>query len=168
MEELFGLPAHSLLIHAPITLLPIVALITVVLAVRPSWRRRTGWWMVAAIFAVLGMIFAARSSGQAFNEAFAGEVDVSKHESLANVTFVLTILWFVTYLALTVYERRAAAPSSSVEMRDAGIAQTAAITHGLAALAALLAVLATIWLIRTGHEGATRVWKTTSDSIFSS
>lgn len=168
MDEIFGLPAHSLLIHAPITLLPIVALVTVVLAVRSGWRRRAGWWMVGAIGAVFVMLLLARQSGVEFKNAFAGAVDVSKHESLANTTVLLTLLWFVVYAALVGYERFAGdtAPERIETGADRGMTHSPAIGHGLAALAALLAVLATIWLIRTGHEGTTRVWKSTSDSIF--
>ena len=40
METLFGLPAHMFLIHAPIVLLPIVASVSVAVAVVPRWRRR--------------------------------------------------------------------------------------------------------------------------------
>lgn len=161
MEELFGLPAHALLIHAPIVLLPLVALVTVVLAARPAWRARVHWWMVGAILSVVVMMFLAKSSGEAFNDAFDGAVDVSRHESLANTAFVLTILWFVTYAALIGYEhamRRNDPPASlSAGAAESGAA-IPAVTYGLAAVTSILAVLATIWLIRAGHEGADVVW----------
>ena len=41
-DQLFDLPAHPLLIHAPIVLLPIAAILTIVLAFKPAWRRRAG------------------------------------------------------------------------------------------------------------------------------
>lgn len=169
METLFGLPAHALLIHAPIVLLPIAALATVVFAIRPAWRARAHWWMVGAIGAVVVMVFMARQSGQAFEAAFDGAVDVDRHASLANTTMVLTLLWFVAYAALVGAEfaRRRAAPAS---VGAAGAAEPqplpSAFTAGLAALAAVLAIAATIWLIRTGHEGTDVVWGPTSDQIF--
>ncbi len=166
METLFGLPAHSLIVHAPIVLLPIAALATVVLAVRPAWRTRTNWWMVGVLFAVVAMLFLAKNSGEAFEAALqSGRVD--RHEDLANTTFVLTLLWFVAYTALVGYEffQRRNTPTSAGAAANAG-EPIPAVRYGLAALAALLAVLATIWLIRTGHEGTDVVWGDTSDQIF--
>jgi hypothetical protein len=49
METVFGLPTHTYAIHAPIVLLPIAAIATIVLAVVPRLRRVVGWWMVGAI-----------------------------------------------------------------------------------------------------------------------
>ncbi len=46
MDTVFGLPTHPLAVHGPVVLLPLVALATVVLAVRERWRSRAGWWPV--------------------------------------------------------------------------------------------------------------------------
>lgn len=166
METLFGLPAHSLLVHAPIVLLPVAAIATIVMAVRPSWRARAHWWMVAVLFSVVAMVYLAKDSGEAFEAAFEGAVDVDRHSDLANTTFILTLLWFVAYAALVGYEfaMRRTARSAGAAARDTG--PMPAVSHSLAALAAVLAVLATIWLIRTGHEGTDVVWGDTTDQIF--
>lgn len=167
MDTLFGLPAHSLLIHAPIVLLPIAAFATVVLAARPAWRARASWWMVAALFSVVAMLYLAKDSGEAFEAAFDGAVDVDRHSDLANTTFVLTVLWFLAYTALVGYEhmQRRRVPSTAGAAGRAG-EPIPAVTYGLAALASVLAILATIWLIRTGHEGTDVVWGGTTDQIF--
>jgi hypothetical protein len=169
METLFGLPAHSLLIHAPIVLLPIAGVVSVALAVRARWRRSAGWWFPAGVFAIVAMVFAARQSGIAFDAALEGSVDVNRHENLANGTMILTILWFVAAVATVALDRRLDEPSVPANTSDAsglGVWRGSTVQTTGAVVAAGLAVLATIWLIRTGHEGADLVWRQTSERIF--
>ena len=128
---------------------------TIALATKPSWRRRLGWWFPAGVFAIVVMVFLARSSGQAFDEALEGAVDVSRHAELADRTLVLTIVWFVGSVALVAIDRR----------RSGDRSRSGPMT-GLAAATAFFAVLATVWLVRTGHEGADLVWRQTSETIF--
>ncbi len=156
MDTLFGLPAHALLIHAPIVLLPIAAGVTVALAIKRTWRRRLGWWFPAGVFSIVVMVFLARSSGQAFDEALDGAVDVTRHAELADRTFVLTIVWFVGAVALVALDRRARGSN------DRGFAPPTVV----ASVTAFFAVLATVWLVRTGHEGADLVWRQTTERIF--
>lgn len=161
-DTLFGLPAHSLLIHAPIVLLPLVALATIVFVVNPKRRERAGWSIVAATFVVLVLLFAAKESGESFSDAFdvafgPGAVEISRHEELANATFVLTLLWFVVvagWIGFDGVRRR----------RD--LAPLPVVGHALGGVASALAVLATVWLIRTGHEGADVVWGPVVPQLF--
>lgn len=166
METLFDLPAHALLIHAPIVLLPIAALATLALAVKRSWRARAGWWLVGGVFAVVVMVFLARGSGQAFDEALDGAVDASAHEDLANTTFLLTLLWFASTATLVALDRRANRDGSVDSGGDTGSVSVSVMRDGLAVAASAFALLATIWLIRTGHEGADLVWRQTTDTVF--
>jgi preprotein translocase subunit SecG len=151
METVFGLPAHMLAIHAPIVLLPLAAIATVVLAVVPRWRRAAGWWMVGAIALVAVLVFLAKWSGEALDDAFDGAVDVSRHADLANATFILTLMWLVTFVALAIVGRFEAPPAAG---------------YLLSGLTAAMAVLALVWLVRTGHEGTEVVWKATTDDLF--
>ena len=169
METLFGLPAHSFLIHAPVVLLPIAAAVAVAFAVRSRWRRSAGWWSPAGVFAIVVMVFLARQSGIAFDEALDGSIDVSRHEDLANGTMILSVLWLAAAVATVALDRNlddSSVTSSATDESDAGAVGVPAIQTTGAVVAAVLAVLATIWLIRTGHEGADLVWRQTSERIF--
>src|SRR4051812_49949248 len=42
LSTAFGLPAHALLLHIPVVLVPILAGVVIALAVRPVWRGRDG------------------------------------------------------------------------------------------------------------------------------
>ncbi len=46
MDELFGLPAHPLLVHAAVVLVPLAAIGVVLIAFWPAARARLGsrWW----------------------------------------------------------------------------------------------------------------------------
>jgi len=166
-DKLFDLPAHPLLIHAPIVLLPIAAIATVVLAVKPAWRARASWWMVGGLFLTVVLLFAAKEAGEALIEAYdrangKGAVDISKHQDLAEMTFLMTLAWFAVFGSLTVLER--------VERVRVGVlgalASNMIARQAIAAVTAVLGVLATIWLIRTGHEGARSVWGPRVDILF--
>ncbi len=168
MDTSFGLPTHILAIHAPIALVPIAALVTVVLAVKPAWRLRYGWWSVGLLAITFVSVIIAVESGKAFNDAFDGAVDVSRHQELGETTRFIVLLWLVATIGVVAYERWADRSESSdvVATADAGEANPTAITWGLGALTVVLAVAATIWLVRTGHSGADAVWKQTTEIIF--
>jgi uncharacterized membrane protein len=171
-DKLFDLPAHPLLIHAPVVLLPTAAIVTIVLAVKHRWRQRAGWWPLAGVFIVAVLLFGAKRSGESLNDAFdsafgEGAIGIDRHEELGNMTFVLTLVWLAAMLALTVWEfiqRRAV----TVADGDGEVAVTASpyVTYVLGALASVFAVLATIWLIRTGHEGSDVVWSPVVPQLF--
>lgn len=161
-DTMFGLPAHPLLVHAPVVLLPIMGIVSVALAVRPTWRRTLGWWPLAALFVIFLMLFGALQSGEALLEAYdrlsgPGSVAVKEHEELANMTMIITTIWLVVMAGLTVIER---VPKVRTAIDKPIVRQAGAV------LSAVLGVVATIWLIRTGHEGAKSVWGIRVDLLF--
>jgi uncharacterized membrane protein len=166
-DKLFDLPAHPLLIHAPIVLLPIAAIATVVLAAKPAWRARASWWMVGALFVIVVLLFGAKQSGEALIEAYdrangAGAVDISKHQDLAETTFLMTLAWFAVFGLLTVLERVERVRVGFLE----AVASNMTARQAIAVVAAVLGFLATVWLIRTGHEGSRSVWGPRVDILF--
>jgi preprotein translocase subunit SecG len=167
MDTLFDLPAHALLIHAPIVLLPLAAVATIVLAARPGWRRSAGWWMVGGLSVVALLVYLAKSSGEQLDDAFAGAVDVSTHEQLADTTFVLTLVWLAAYTALVAVDRRTGQPEAgrSAERPAAALSDQPVAVLLLSAASVALAVLASVWLVRTGHEGSRVVWEPTMDFL---
>jgi preprotein translocase subunit SecG len=116
--------------------------------------------MPAAVFILVVMLFAAKESGEAAKEAENIFGDIDQHEELANTTFVLALVWFVLTLAVAVRDwmnrrdQRVQALSA-----DAAVRPRDMIALVLAILAAVAAVVTTIWLIRTGHAGAESRWK---------
>jgi len=160
MEEIFGLPAHPLFIHAPVVLMPLLLLGVLALAVRPQWRRRFSLGLLLATVIVLVATLLAVSSGQAFKDAndIFDDAFVGDHESLAETTRLFAFLLTGAVLAvaaLDLVERRGNAPDQTASATPAWV-QPASIA--LTAVMTILAVLATVWMIRTGHEGARITW----------
>ena len=46
IETFFGLPAHPLMVHLPVVLIPLAGIIAIVFAFRPAWLDRFGWHLV--------------------------------------------------------------------------------------------------------------------------
>ena len=156
-DEFFGVPTHPLAVHAPVVLVPIAAVVAVVLAIKSDWRVRVGWLMPAAVLVLVALLFVAKESGESAKEADNIFGDIAEHEDLANATFVLAIVWFVLTLAVAIRDwmngrDQPASAGAAVGSRDT-------IALVLSVLAAIAAVVTTIWLIRTGHAGAESRWK---------
>ena len=126
--------------------------------------------MVAFLGVNVVSLFIARQSGQALDDAFDGAVDVSVHRDLANQTVILSILWLLLYAGLVSRDRQAAGArslSADVAPNAVGDRSRDAVTTGLEIAVAAVAIFTTIWLIRTGHEGAYPTWKPTVDFYLS-
>ena len=154
MEKILDLPAHPLFVHAPVVLAPLVCLAAIALAVRPGWRRPYRWHLVVATALVAIATQLAIGSGEAFDEALDGAAPIDEHADLAETTR----LWLIGWLLLGV---GAAAHGRWVADRAAGDERSVNVQHALAGLAAILGIVATIWMFRTGHEGAQIVWQNT-------
>jgi len=160
MELFFGVPAHPFFVHAPIVLLPIAAIATVVMAARPRWNIRALPWLSGATAAIVVMLFMAIQSGQALADVADGRAisgDITDHETLGQQTLIISIVWLVALVAAAVLSRRQQAPSalSADAATPSPFAQPAQI---VTIVAAAVSIAATIWLIRTGHAGAESHW----------
>ena len=78
ITTLFGLPAHPLLVHIPIVLLPLVGIGAIAIAVSPKARRRFGTVVLAlAGVAFIGTVLAA-GSGEGLVESVDSSAAVAK------------------------------------------------------------------------------------------
>lgn len=146
-ETFFGLPLHPLVVHAPVVLVPLTALGLVAVVVVPRWRRPYGPLLVLGAIAASSSAWAARLTGEAFEESLdlSGPVaeKVAIHESLGT-----TLPWFVLVQAVLTIA------FMLVDRRDAA----RAVVLGVAILAVVAAGAATVQLVRTGHAGSAAVW----------
>ncbi len=156
MEQIFDLPAHPLFVHAPLILVPLVALFGIVVLARPAWRARLGTWLLG-VSVVVGVAFIlAFQSGEAFGDLMKSnpnaDINYSHHESLAETTRLFLFGMVLVLAVMVVFDRLA-------RRRDDAAARQMVTGARLANVAAVvLGVLATIWIVRTGHEGAKLVW----------
>ncbi len=165
MDELFGLPAHPLVVHLPVVLLPLAVVGVAAMLLRPAWYRQFRW-PVLAITAVgtLGAIVAANSGesleervedsgGRAVREA------IEEHAEAGETARTLAIVFLVAVAAFVVIpwwlERRTRRVTAA---EAAPVAAPAWLRAVLMAFVALAAVGSLVTIIDAGHSGADSVW----------
>lgn len=155
LDELFGLPAHPLIVHLPVFLVPLTAVGALWCAVSATWRARLGWVVVGMAVVSLVAIQLALSSGESLQERVDRSQLVEDHVELADAMRPLEAGVLVFAVGMMVVDRR--------RRRDAdgpGWLKPAAV--GLAALTVVTGVASTVQVVRVGHSGAKAVWHNTS------
>lgn len=168
IETIFGLPAHPLLVHAPVVLIPLCAAGAVWIVVWPSWRPRIGWIVVVLSGFTVVMSKLAADSGEALEDALDRESSLLERHTELGDTFVwFALAFFVAVLALMLWDRaqrREADPSGGPT--GARAATPAAIV--LSILVVVTAAAASFRVYQVGHSGAESVWNEDQGSSDSS
>lgn len=154
MTLIGGLPAHPLIIHAVVVLLPLAALGTLAVAARPVWRRNLG----GAVFlvALVGVVAVplATTTGEQLEAVLGGQNPlVEIHEQRADTLLPFALL-FLALLAATLLLGRRADRTAATAGGSGKVVVTA--VSVLAALAGLLVTGLVVWI---GDAGATAVWQ---------
>lgn len=148
-DTIMGLPLHPLVIHVVVVLLPVAAIATAAVAVRPSWRRFAT--PLAGLNAVVMVAaFVATQSGEALEhriEQLQTPPGLHEHAEWGDRLFWVSILLFLGALVIRV-----------VRTRGETLARV------VAALAVLGAVVAVGMTVYVGHTGATAVWSQTIEN----
>lgn len=146
MGELFGTPAHPLLVHIPIVLLPLLAVMAIVMAVKPSWRSRLVLPLFAATLIVAAVTMWATEAGEQLKEALQPSLgsSIDRHAELGDQTSVLA--WIFS------------AGAALMVVMDRWFKRLTRSEVALAWAVALIGVVTAVWVIRTGHEGARITW----------
>jgi hypothetical protein len=170
IKSLFGLPAHPLLVHVPVVLLPLAA-VGAVLMCWPSWRARIGWITVLLAGVSLFFVQLAIGSGEQLQEDVRESSLVSTHADMADQLRPFAALFFFAVLGVMVwdwYRKRQAADAPTDEPARGSAPARGGFDRVLAALLAgtvVLAALSTIWTVRVGHSGAKATWHETQQRI---
>lgn len=170
MDTLFGLPAHPLLVHIPIVLLPLAAIGVVVMAIRASWHRRYRWVVLGMGAAgALGTILAAQA-GEELERRIIGVEGAEaassweRHTGLGETARNVAIVFLVVLVAFVFLpwwnERRSLAPDASGSATPPAASRNIRIaTVVMSALAILASIGTVVTVIRAGHTGSKSVWE---------
>lgn len=140
-DTIFGLPTHTLVVHAAVVLLPLAALGAIIMAFSQRFSLRFGPAVVAVAAVGAVAAFASRISGEEFAERV-GNPEV--HAEAGSVLPFIAAGFFVVLLLLWLLDRRGA--------RDL-------LTQIVAVVVIVAALILTGWTVRTGHTGAEATWK---------
>ncbi|GIF70609.1 DUF2231 domain-containing protein [Asanoa siamensis] len=156
LNNILGIPAHPLIIHAAVVFIPLLCLGAVVYAVVPRFRGKIGWAVLA--LAVISPIAAwfAKASGENLRDrlvaaGFSPEIldKVNQHQSYGDRTWWFTLaLGVVTLVMLFVNSGNRRAPHVPVWVNLA-----------MAVVVIALAVATAIYVFLTGDSGAHAVWE---------
>jgi hypothetical protein len=149
INELFGLPAHPLVVHAAVVLLPLAALATLIAAALPRLRRTWAPVALAVALAATLAVGLAQGSGEELEEQVDETRLVEEHTEKGETVLPWAIAVTVAAAAVTVVplvvRRRPALPAKTV---------TAALV-----VAALITGAGAVWTVAdVGHSGAEATW----------
>jgi uncharacterized membrane protein len=105
LETIWGLPAHPLLVHLPVVLIPLCAVGAIAIVFIPRWRPVLGWILV--VLAGVGTVAAqlASGSGEALEEALDEESDLLERHAELGETFIwFALVFFLVLLGFMVWD----------------------------------------------------------------
>jgi hypothetical protein len=145
--KIFGLPTHVLVIHLVVVGIPLAALATIAMAVRPQWRTgRIGLIIIGVdVLAVVGT-WIARVTGLEFLKNAPGLRTL--HPVIDHKNLGLTLIWYmlgllVAAILLVLAEKYERPPLTTI----------------FAIIAAAAAVAAVVQTVRVGDAGARATWE---------
>lgn len=160
MSEIDGLPAHVLLIHAVVVLLPLAGLAVVLHAAWPTARRRLG--IVTPLLALVALVLVplTTSAGEWLEDRVGHTPSVERHAELGDQLLPFAAGLFVVAVLVWALGRYQDGASVPLVAGASGQPRTAAswMVPVATAVSVVVAALTVIWLYRIGDSGATAVW----------
>ena len=156
MTQINGLPAHVLLIHLVVVLVPTAALLLVAQAWSPVARRWAGVLGPLLCLGALVLVPITTSSGEWLQDQLPRTPLIERHADLGNSLLPWVAGMFVLSAAVWLLGRRPEEARQTLVLPP---------THGSAKVQVLVAVLATavaagtlVQVYRVGDSGAKAVW----------
>jgi hypothetical protein len=154
LESLFGLPAHPLVVHAAVVLLPLAAIATVLVALVPGSRRHYAPIVLGLALVATLAVGLAQGSGEALEERVDETALVEAHTSQGERVLPWAIGVTVVALGATV--------AGPLRRRYPGLTARR-VTAVLVVTAALAGAGATWTVVDVGHSGAKATWDRVDD-----
>lgn len=153
LNTINGIPAHVLLVHAVVVLVPLAALLAVLAVAWPAARRRLGIITPLAALLGLGFIPLATQAGEWLQEHVQNTALVRDHVELGEGLLPWAGLLFVFTAAVWLLENRTAHGRSVPALATAAWVRPAA-----NALIVVVAVMSIVQVYRIGDSGAKAAW----------
>lgn len=157
-----GLPAHPLIIHVPVVLIPCSVLGALACVVHPAWLKRYGVLLCVVAIVAMSSIFLAMQAGAGLENTLhlQGQAAhlISEHSQAAHILAVVFTV-FTAVLILTFSAQRIAgeAGPTGLTVADRLLASPRA-ELGLKIALVVLALVSAFFVYRVGDLGARAVW----------
>lgn len=156
IEELFGLPAHPLVVHAAVVLLPLAAITTLVCAAVPRARRPYAPVALGLALAATLAVGLAQGSGEELEEKVDETELIEEHTEHGEQVLPWAIGVSVAAAAVTAIplaeRRRPSMPARTM-------------TSAAVVVALIVGAGATWTVIDVGHSGAKATWDDVGDEV---
>ncbi|GAB1646324.1 DUF2231 domain-containing protein [Krasilnikovia sp. MM14-A1259] len=156
MGTVNGLPAHILLVHAVVVLLPLSALLLVLTTVWPAARARLAGPNALLSLVVVALVPVTTSAGEWLEHRVPGSALLHDHTELGDTAIFYAIPLAV--LAVLVWWRQREATGAGAGNRAYLAPGSAAVTRVLVALAIIVAGAGMYGMYRIGDSGARAAW----------
>ena len=147
LKTLFGLPAHPLVVHGAVVLVPLAALVTVLVVLVPRWRPTLAVVAGLAVAAFV-VVWLATGSGDALEHQVDKTELVHEHAEMGEQLLPIVGIAGAATIGVAVIER----------LRRRGRSVATGVVVVLSVLAVGGAVVETVQVVRTGHAGARATW----------
>jgi len=161
-EEIMGIPAHPLVVHAAVVFVPLLALLAIAYAFVPFARPHIRWVLGLLALATPIIALTAKLSGDAFLNRLQSRGRVTpeflptleEHRRFGTLTLYATIVLALLTLALIYFVApRVAAAHAAGEGGSSRVMPLA-----LGVLTVVAAGVSLYYVVRTGDSGAKAVW----------
>ncbi len=156
-----GLPAHPLIVHLPVILIPVTIVAAVVFMAKPEWLTR--WGIALSVVSVVAMssVFLALQSGAALRGALKLEGQaatyISEHSQAAHILAIVYVLFTATLIVAFAARRISSGRPTGLAIVDRLLSPPAMFT-ALRVTVVVLALIAGFFTFRVGDLGAKAVW----------
>ncbi|WP_120339067.1 DUF2231 domain-containing protein [Cryobacterium soli] len=151
-DTFFGLPLHPLVVHATEVIVPTAALVLLLAAAWPRFRRWARFLPLGLALAALVLVPLSTESGEALEERVSESALVETHADLAEGLLPWVIGLVVLAAVLLWWNWSERSPRKPLKW----------VTIALIVAAALVSTGTVVQAVRIGHSGAAAVW---SDSV---
>jgi hypothetical protein len=157
IDELLGLPAHPLIVHAAVVFGPLLVGAVIVYALVPPVRKWISWAVLGSAVIAPITLWLAKLSGDAFLERQVSRgagpefvQQMRQHQEFGELT-----AWYGTALGVVALVLVFVASSAARRPANTG---SQVLTYGLAVISVAAAVVTGYYVYKTGHSGAVNVW----------
>jgi len=148
MSTINGLPAHVLLVHVIVVFVPLTAVLLILSALLPAIRRRLVWLVAALAVVTTALTPVTTEAGEWLEKRVGRSPALHTHTELGDgMLFFVVPLLVVAALLVVVHVR---------EQRGKPLVRILA--AGVAVLAIVSGVAATVQVYRIGESGARVTW----------
>ena len=159
-NSILGLPAHPLIVHAVVVLVPLAALLGGASAVSTRFRHWARYATPVVSLVALAMVPLASETGEGLERSVPHSALVEQHAELADsllpltvgVTAVALVQWWLHRRSLVVGDPPAG------EGTGRGSSRQRTLSAAVAVVALLVSVGTLVQVGRIGHSGAKAVW----------